>query len=165
LTAAADTQANEIDEEEMMFFTLIGRAVRQRNIRQAWVSTAGVTMATLLLIAPLAAFAQTAADFETPPVLHAKDLVSAGMLTGKGFRVADQVPTDGFMAIFTITTDAGTFRNNAGTFQVRSRELLAIRLVELSAIAKLEDVSKTKTFATAMAPLRPGRCDRPGIWC
>jgi len=135
----------------MMFFTLIGRAVRLSNLRQAWASTTGVIMATLLLIAPLVASAQPAADFETPPVLDAKDLVPATMLTGKGFRVANQVPTDGFMAIFTITTDAETFRNNAGTFQVRSRELLAIRLVELSAIATLEDVSKTKTFATAMA--------------
>ena len=135
----------------MMFSTLIDRAVRLSKLRQVWASTTGATMATLLLIAPLVASAQTAADFETPPVLHAKDLVPATMLTGKGFRVANQVPTDGFMAIFTITTDAGTFRNNAGTFQVRSRELFAIRLAELSAIAQLEDVSKTKTFATAMA--------------
>jgi hypothetical protein len=50
----------------MMFFTLIGRAVRQRNLRQVWASTTWATMATLLLIAPLAASAQTAADFENP---------------------------------------------------------------------------------------------------
>jgi hypothetical protein len=33
--------------------------------------------------------------FETPPVLHAKDLAPTSLLTGKGFNVDDAVPTDG----------------------------------------------------------------------
>ena len=134
----------------MMFFTLSGRVLRQSNIR-VWGNTAGATIAALLLIAPSAASAQTAADFEKPPVLKVTELVPKQLLQGKGFHVEDKVPTDGVMGTYTIKADAATFGADAGTYQVRSRELLELRLSEIPAIVKLDEVSKTGVFAKSLA--------------
>lgn len=76
-----------------MYFTLIGRALRQSN-RRIRSNTAGAALAALLLITPYAASAQTAADFEQPPVLKVTELVPAQLLQGKGFHVEERVPTD-----------------------------------------------------------------------
>jgi hypothetical protein len=95
--------------------------------------------------------------FEKPAVLNAKDLVPAGRLRGAGFRVDDKVPTDGVMGIYTIRTDAATFHEDAGAYQVRGRELLEIRLAEMPAIVKLNETGKTAAFTKAMgtAAVRP----------
>ncbi len=141
-----------------MFFTSIHRLLQQQPVRVAWNTAACVIVATLLLIAPHMASAQTETDFEKPPVLKATDLVSVKLLKGKGFHVADKVPTDGVMGIYTIKADAETFHGDAGTYQVRSRELLELRLSEIPAIVQLTEVSKTGTFvkslgASAVRPL------------
>ena len=75
---------------------------------------------TLLMLAPAASIAaDPGGQFETPPVLHAKDLVPATLLAGQGFHVDDAVPTDGLMAMFTLHTELGTL-------QVHGIELLRI---------------------------------------
>jgi hypothetical protein len=51
----------------------------QQRIRS---NTVGTTLAALLFIAPHAASAQTAADFEQPPVLKVTELVPAQLLQG-----------------------------------------------------------------------------------
>ena len=82
--------------------------------------------------------------FETPPVLHAKDLAPATLLAGKGFQVDDAVPTDGLTATFTI-------RSDVGTFQAHGVELLRIRVAEIPAIEELAQTSKTKVFVQSFA--------------
>ena len=149
----------------MMFFTLIGRAVRLSNLRQAWASTTWATMATLLLIAPLVASAQTAADFEKPPILQAKDLVPATMLTGKGFRVANQVPTDGFMAIFTITTDAGRSAITQEPSRSAAVSCLLSAWQNSPRSPNLKTSVKQRRSSQPWPRLRPGRSSQLGIWC
>ena len=134
-----------------MFCTSTHQPLWQRSVRAVWHSAARVAVTALLLNAPHVTFAQTAADFEKPPVLKATDLVAAKLLTGKGFRVADTVPTDGIMGTYTLTADKNPFGENAGTYQVRSREMLELRLAEIPAIVKLDETSKTGAFVKSMA--------------
>jgi hypothetical protein len=77
-------------------------------------------------------------------VLNASDVVPAQMLKGPRYQVDARVPTDGFLAHFTIQSDFGTF-------EVRGREMLPIRLTELAALEQLEAMSHTEEFATAVA--------------
>jgi hypothetical protein len=100
-------------------------------------------LSILLLVSGTAA-AQTATRFEKPPILRASDLAPATLLSGNGFRVDDQVPTDGLTASFTI-------RSDVGTFQAHGLEMLRIRIAEIPAIVELENTSKTKVFAQSVA--------------
>ena len=84
------------------------------------------------------------AQFETPPTLPAQDLVPASLLSGDGFHVDQQVPTDGLMAHFMIQSDVGTFPAN-------SIEMLRIRVAEIPAIQQLTKTSKTQVFAQSLA--------------
>jgi len=133
-----------------MFCTTMIQSVHQRPVRVVWKTATRVAVTTLLLSAPHVTFAQTTVDFEKPPVLKVTELVPAKLLTGQGFRVAEMVPTDGVMGTYTIDADRQTFGNDAGTYYVRSRELLEIRLAEIPAIIKLDETSKTETFAKGM---------------
>ena len=108
-------------------------------------------LALLALLAPSPAGAQTTGDFEAPPVLSAKDLISETRLRGEGFRVEERVPTDGVMGTYLIETDASVLGEDAGTYQVQGRELLLIRLSEIPALIELERTSKTEAFAKAAA--------------
>jgi hypothetical protein len=80
-----------------MSYVVIRRALPLRRVRNLWSGVAGGAAATLLCCAPQGASAQMEADFEKPPVLQAQELVSKELLTGKGVRIEDQVPTDGVM--------------------------------------------------------------------
>ena len=97
----------------------------QRNcVHNLWSSVAPVAVATLLCCVPSGAVAQTESSFEQPPVLEAKELVPQTLLRGKGVRVEDKVPTDGVMGTFTIHADADVYGEDAGTYQVRGREIV-----------------------------------------
>src|SRR5215469_7387164 len=85
------------------------------------------------------------AGFETPPTLQAQTLVPASLLSGQGFHVNQQVPTDGLMAHFTIQGD-----DNVGTFQANSEEMLKVRVAEIPAIIELNNTSKTGVFAKSV---------------
>ncbi len=118
--------------------------------KQTRTLAAGMALALPIALSALAATAQAEADFEKPPILRVKELVSAPLLQGKGFQVEDKVPTDGVMGVYTITADKDTFGENAGAYQVRSRELLELRLAEIPAIVQLNETSKLGTFAKSM---------------
>jgi len=127
-----------------MLVRLIDDLFQYVNKRRLWASVIRCCL-TILLLAPVrAAVAQTALEFETPPILRARDLAPATLLNGNGFHVEDQVPTDGLTAIFTIQSDVGTF-------QAHGLEMLRIRIAEIPAIAELERTSKTKVFAQSLA--------------
>lgn len=98
------------------------------------------TMAVML--GSTEARAQTPAEYETEPVLNAKDLAVPELLSGPHFTVDPRVPVRGFLERFTI-------RSPYGTFEAHGRHMLAIRVNEVEAIGKLDDLSKTKEFAEA----------------
>ena len=102
------------------------------------------TIATLLCLAvvhvPWGTTLLAQAPFEAPPVLKAKDLAPKALLSGPGYRVADNVPTTGLLGEFRLEADAGSF-------DVRGVDLLRIRIAELPAIQQLDRTSKTAEFA------------------
>ncbi len=103
-------------------------------------------------LATQAPAAQAGGDqFEAPPVVSVTELLAASALSGPGYTLGQQVPTNGAMGQYTIVADASVFHNDAGTYQVESLGLLKIRLAEMPAITKLEDVSKTEVFAQSLA--------------
>ena len=55
------------------------------------------------------------------------------------------------MGTYTLRADKETFGEDAGTYQVRSREMAELRLSEIPAIIKLNETSKVGTFAKSMA--------------
>jgi hypothetical protein len=97
----------------------------------------------ILVLLHLTAGSVSAERFEQPPTLPAQMLVRASLLSGEGFRVQQQVPTDGLMAHFTIQSDVGTFKAN-------SIEMLRIRVAEIPAIIELNKTSRTKVFAQSV---------------
>jgi hypothetical protein len=92
----------------------------------------------------LAAVFALAAAPEPPPALRAADVVPASLLSGPHFKVADAVKTDGYMTAFTVQTDFGTL-------EAPSRELLEVRVHEVPAMAKLDELGKSEVFAKAFA--------------
>jgi hypothetical protein len=107
-------------------------------------------MAVVFLV-PKVLWAQGAGQFEQPPIINATQLLPESALSGRGFHVEQQVPTNGAMGQYTIVADASVFQDDAGTYRVESLDLLKIRLSEIPAIADLENVSKTGVFANALA--------------
>jgi hypothetical protein len=91
-----------------------------------------------------------ATGYEKQPVLKASQLVPASLLKGARFQVDETVPTDGFLARFTM-------RSDFGTFEAHGREMLQSRVAEVAALEQLEAVSKTETFTKALgsAAVRP----------
>lgn len=90
--------------------------------------------------------AQTKASpvvYEIPAVLSAPDLLKEEYMRGPHHEILDPVPTVGFSNQYTI-------RTTWGTHNVRGNDLLAKRLGELEAIAKLEQASKSKEFEKAL---------------
>jgi len=134
-----------------MFRILTCRTLRRRLIQGIGRTTVHAVIAMFLLCTPQVVSAQTAADFEKPPILNVTQLVPAKLLTGKGFHMEEKVPTDGVMGTYTLIADKETFGEDAGTYQVRSREMLELRLAEIPAIVKLDETSKTGTFVKSMA--------------
>ena len=90
-------------------------------------------------------------QYEEPPVVNAADLLPASALSGPGFSVQPQVPTNGAMGQYSIVADASVFRGDAGTYYIESLDMLKIRLSEIPAIAQLENISETGVFAKALA--------------
>ena len=98
----------------------------------------------VLLLTPVLVGVSPVAKFETPPTLPAQVLAPATLLSGNGFHVNNQVPTDGLLAHYTIQSDVGVFQAN-------STEMLKIRVAEIPAIQELTKTSKTKVFAQSVA--------------
>lgn len=80
--------------------------------------------------------------YELPAVLSAARLLGQDA-AGPSYRVREQVPTDGYMAHFTIDSDYGEFQC-IGASQARAR------IREMEAIGKLMAVSKSDLFAEAV---------------
>ena len=114
-----------------------------RHILERWFSV-GCAVLLLLLNTNDPLFAGQTQAFESPPILKAQELAPASLLSGTGFHVDDNVPTDGLTANYTIRTDLGTL-------QARGLEMLKIRIAEVPAMIELQKTSKTKVFAESIA--------------
>jgi hypothetical protein len=99
--------------------------------------------AAALALAAAAAVLLAAAAYETPPVQKAARILPANLLSGEGFRVQNDVPTVGFMEQFTIDSDFGPYT-------VNGHDLVAVRVQEIQALRKLDEISQTEAFANAM---------------
>jgi hypothetical protein len=94
----------------------------------------------LLLMQPAAAVAQTT---EAPPSFNAAQISGINRI-GPNYTVQNPVNSDGLLRIYRLTTPYGDVT-------VQGDEMLRIRLNELAALALLEKVSSSDSFAKALA--------------
>jgi hypothetical protein len=127
-----------------MFVKALSRLFRYVKGRSSRSGAFWCCILILLTVQIRTAVAQTAAQFETPPTLPAQELAPATLLKGNGFHVDEEVPTDGLTAHFTLRSDVGTFKADG-------LEMLRIRVAEIPAIVELNQTSKSKVFAQALA--------------
>ena len=121
-------------------------AWRRKAARARWTAVVRwVWLAVVALVEDPVAGAQARAEYEVPPTLSARDLVPAERLQGPGYQVDDAVPTDGFLATFTV-------RSDHGVFTARGPGMLEIRLGEVAAIRQLEAMSKSDVFVQGLTP-------------
>jgi len=90
-------------------------------------------------------------QYEEPPVVNVADLLPTTPLSGQGYTVEPQAPTNGAMGQYTIVADPSVFHDDAGTYYVESLDMLKIRLSEIPAIVELDSMSNTGVFAQALA--------------
>ncbi|MEE9604981.1 MAG: hypothetical protein V3V70_05340 [Candidatus Scalindua sp.] len=82
------------------------------------------------------------AEYETPGVLKAHEILPPELLEGENFRVSEEVVTYGFTNYYTIETPYGTF-------EVEGDDMLRTRTHEVKAITALRNIKKTKAFGNA----------------
>lgn len=99
-------------------------------------------LAPLAFVAGAAALALAQGAYEGPVTFKAKDLLPPGLQKGPHFQVKDDVPTAGYFHDFDIASDFGDM-------SAEGRALLQIRVNEIDALARLDDVSKTEVFMKA----------------
>jgi hypothetical protein len=87
--------------------------------------------------------AAEAPALEEGVLLNTSDLLPPDLLRGTTFRFREQVATDGFMAHFEIDSDFGTF-TAVGVPQAKAR------VIEIQAIGKLVETSKSDLFAQGL---------------
>src|SRR5262249_37760352 len=111
--------------------------------RRVW-QRGALSVAALALVLGATKPSTAASGYEAPPVLKAADLAySADLLQGPRFRVEPDVPTDGLLATFTITSDFGTFT-------ATGPGMLGIRVGEIQALDLLEKTQKSDAFKRAL---------------
>jgi len=84
------------------------------------------------------------AGYEALPILHATDLLPPELRRGPHHRVRDAVGSDGFLHLYTVDSDFGSF-------EAAGDDLLRIRIHEISALAELDRMQKREEFGKAMA--------------
>lgn len=126
--------------EALVHFVRENRVTVQ--VPKTWLISSSIVALTWVV---LASFAQAQeAQFEEPPVLEAAKYLDAEVLKGDHHTVRDAVVNDGYMNTYTIDSAYGEF-------EAYGSSLLAIRLQEIGAFAELDELSKTKVFADAVA--------------
>ena len=82
------------------------------------------------------------AEYETPGVLSAHEILPPELLEGRNFRVLEEVVTYGFTNYYTIETPYGRF-------EVEGDDMLRARTHEVKAIEALQNIKKSKAFGEA----------------
>jgi hypothetical protein len=81
-------------------------------------------------------------EFEIPPVLDAGEIAGDIPSVGENYAISEAVPTDGFMATYTIASPFGEFTASGPG-------MLAARLDEIRALAALEQLRDDEQFMSA----------------
>ena len=97
----------------------------------------------LFSLAGATAPAQAREHYEAPVAPQAAAILPPYMLSGPNFTVDPSVATDGYLYIYTLRTRFGELR-------VASTALLAKRIAETAALAKMEQVSSLTEFGGGM---------------
>ncbi len=89
------------------------------------------------------------------PAFHASQLLAGQKLSGPNYRVADTVRNNGFINIYSVRVDGKTY-------SVAGDAMMRIRLKELSALQKMEQMSRTSIYKEAVkkgaaGPLRTAK--------
>lgn len=104
-----------------------------------------ISLCAIGALAPVGAQAPAAVTvYEGYPVLTASELLRPEVVKGPYHTIMEAVPTQGFANQYTLQT-------NWGTMTVRGNTLLAKRIHELDAIARLEKASKSDEFKNSLA--------------
>jgi len=98
-------------------------------------STASFLVGSLALLAG-------AADFEPPATFQASKILPAALVKGPHHTVAESVTAEGHYQQFHITS-------SFGEMDVEGRSVLKTRVVEVDALVRLDETSKTEVFAKA----------------
>jgi hypothetical protein len=105
----------------------------------------GIITSALMALAPVCGVAAASeAPFEQPPALATSEVLPPELLAGEHFKVADEVVNDGYMNTYRLVSDFGEF-------DAYGVSMLAVRVHEVGALAELDQLSKTKVFADAVA--------------
>ena len=107
-------------------------------------------LATLLLTA-----STEAAQYEGAPTFSPSQALPGVPLHGADYSIGERVPVENFQYVFTVNTKWGPFR-------IKNSDLLRVRLREIAATAKLEEVNGAETAveaagATALRPLNTAK--------
>jgi hypothetical protein len=95
-----------------------------------------------LLLAVIASAALAQGGYEAAATFKASEILPPGLLKGPHFQVKESVPTTGYFHDFDITSDYGDI-------SAEGRALLRMRVHEIEALAKLDEVSKSEVFLKA----------------
>jgi hypothetical protein len=96
---------------------------------------------TLLVSIAFGTVRAVAAQIEEPATTQATAILGS-QLHGPNYEIGNAVRSDGFLYIFSLNTIYGSY-------QIEGRDMLQIRLRELSAIATLEQMNKSQAYVDA----------------
>jgi hypothetical protein len=94
------------------------------------------------LAALVSASLAVAAAYEAPRTFQASEVLKPSQVKGPHFSVAPAVKAEGYFLIFDIKTDYGAL-------EAEGKSMLFVRLSEVSALAQLDEVSKSEVFLKA----------------
>ena len=97
---------------------------------------------TFVLMSVMTAMAAVQEGDEAPPRFTASGLLTPAIIQGPHYRVGEDVRTEGYFHVFSVSSDFGPF-------EAIGRSVLAVRIQEIGALAALQDVSKTEVFLSA----------------
>jgi hypothetical protein len=103
---------------------------------------AGLPRRTLLSFAATAGIALAQGAYEGGTTFKASEILPPGLVKGPHFQVKESVPTTGYFHDFDITSDYGDI-------SAEGRALLRMRVHEVEALARLDEVSKSEVFLKA----------------
>ena len=103
----------------------------------------------------LIAASSQAGQYEGAPTFSAAQTIQSVPLHGADYVISDRVPVENFQYVFSVNTKWGPFR-------VKGSDLLRVRLREITATEKLEEVNGAETAVksagrTALAPLNTAK--------
>jgi hypothetical protein len=96
----------------------------------------------LLLLATSSTLVVAQGAYEAAPSFKASEILPPALQKGPHFQVKADVPTTGYFHDFAITSDYGDL-------EAEGRSLLRMRVYEIDALTRLDEVSKTEVFMKA----------------